>query len=298
MYNVEKYISACVRSLIDQTYPNLEMILVDDGSTDGCPAICDDFAAKYDNISVIHQENRGLSGARNTGIDRAKGELLCFVDSDDEVDGAMITRLYELAEQSGAGIVSSGVVPDEPVEGVFSSQQALEYILKETTNLTTSACGKLFKAELFDGIRFPEGLNFEDYATVPLLIDKAGRIAHTGDVMYSYRVDNPDSITHSTFSPKRMDYFTVSGMIEDFLKERYPSLLKHAINRRTRCAVSFFKQLAQSGQEQKEIRKALAKYTRRGILRYLFTPYKLTSKAYGLLISVCPPLAARLFARN
>ena len=115
VYNVEKYISACVRSLIDQTYPNFEVILVDDGSTDGCPAICDDFAAKYDNISVIHQENRGLSGARNTGIDRAKGELLCFVDSDDE-------DLREICQRFGvrmSSIIKLNGFPEgyRPLEG-------------------------------------------------------------------------------------------------------------------------------------------------------------------------------------
>ena len=108
VYNVEKYISACVRSLIDQTYPNFEVILVDDGSTDGCPAICDDFAAKYDNISVIHQENRGLAGARNTGIRAACGDYIGFVDADDLIGPQMYEKLYSTAETLSCELVTCG----------------------------------------------------------------------------------------------------------------------------------------------------------------------------------------------
>ena len=297
VYNVEKYISKCVASLIEQTYPNFEIILVDDGSPDGCPAVCDRFASQYDNIRVIHQKNRGLSAARNAGIDAARGELLSFVDSDDFVEPVMLERLYELMDQTGTQIACSGIAVGERIDGVFSAEQALRCFMRELSNLTTCAWGKLYRAALFEDIRFPEGLIFEDFATIPLLVDRAGSIAHTGDILYHYRDDNSESITHARFSPKLMDYFTVAEGVDTFLRESYPELLRDAKNRRTRCAVSFFRRYAEAGTTDKAIGRALVRTTRRGILPYLFSGYNPKSKAFGLLMSVCPPLAAALFRR-
>ena len=272
--------------------------MVDDGSPDNCPAICDGFASRYDNIRVIHQENKGLSGARNSGMAVAKGELYTFVDSDDSAQPDMLEKLYKTLSESNADIATSGWLGGKPTGGVLSAEQAIERILKETTTLSTSAWGKLYKAELFKDIKYPEGLLFEDYATTPLLFDEAGKVAHTDEVLYNYRMDNTEGITHSTFSKKRMEYFTVSDMVEEFLKKRYPKLLKHAHRRATRYAISFYRQLAESGTRDKETEKALVRYTRRGIISYVFSSYRLTSKAFGILISICPPAAMKMFSRK
>ena len=102
IYNVEKYLRRCVDGILSQTYRNLEVILVDDESPDGCGAICDEYAAKDDRVVVIHQKNKELSGARNAGIDMAKGEYLAFVDSDDYVTDDFILRLYEAVATTGS----------------------------------------------------------------------------------------------------------------------------------------------------------------------------------------------------
>ena len=283
-------------SLTAQTYPEVEIILIDDGSTDSCPAICDEYAKKYANVRVIHQQNKGLSGARNAGIDAAKGDWLTFVDSDDTVSPQMSERLYCLAEETGANISSAAMADGKPTEPAMTPQKALAYLLRENTSLSTSACGKLFRKELFEQLRFPEGIWFEDYATVPLLFDRAKKIAHTGERLYHYRDENADSIMRAAFSDRRLEYFTVSDTIETFLSEKYPDLIPFARTRRTRYAISFYKQWAQAGGKT-AAGKTLVRYIRKGILPYLLTSYKLTSKAYGLLIAVCPPLARRLFAR-
>ncbi len=297
VYNVENYISTCVESLLNQTYPNFEIILIDDGSPDNCPAICDEYAAQHENVRVIHQENKGVAAARNAGLDAAKGDWLMYVDSDDFAEPGLLTKLYDLHIQTGADLVSSGIDTGKRIDGVFSAEEAIAFLLREKANMVTSPWGKLMKATLFDGVRFPEGIIFEDYVIVPVLFDRANTIAHTGEVLYRYRQDNTEGITHSKFSDKRMDFFTASDMVEAFLTEKYPQLLKYARDRRTRSAISFYKQLAQAGGSSATA-KVLVKYTRTGILPYLFSSYRLTSKAYGLLITVCPPLALRLFQRK
>lgn len=284
-------------SLTAQTYPEVEIILIDDGSTDSCPAICDEYAKKYANVRVIHQQNKGLSGARNTGIDAAKGELITFVDSDDSVSPEMLQRLYSLMAASGADISSISASEGKHVGGKLTPRQAIKCLLQENTTLNTSAWGKLFKKELFEQLRFPEGTVFEDYAVIPKVFDKANCIAHSDEILYYYRTDNLSSITKSAFNPAHMQYFAVSESILLFLAEKYPDLCRYAARRSTRYAVSFFKKATAAPQRDRENERRLTRFVRAGIFPYLLTSYKLTSKAYGLLIAICPPLAVRLFRR-
>lgn len=296
VYNVEKYVSECVASLTEQTFHDFEIILVNDGSTDNCPALCEQLAREHENVRVIHRENGGLSAARDTGIDHARGEWLTFADSDDAVAPEMLERLVSLVKEHNVKIAS--VTADSMGQNgvhVYTSDEALLHLLREDSTFTTSAWGKLFHHSLFADIQFPEGLIYEDYYTVPRLIDKAGKIAHSDEALYHYRTDNSESITHAQFSPKRLAYFTVADEVDKFLSEKYSSLLKHAKNRRTRYAVSFFRQAAQCAERDKESERFLVRQVRRGIFPYLFSSYKMTSKAYGLLIALCPPLAIKLF---
>ena len=242
-------------------------MLVDDGSPDNCPKICEDFAAKYDNIRVIHQENRGLSGARNTGIDHARGSLITFADSDDTLHLDAVEKLYEQLETHGTAIATAGVTDDKPISGVF-----------------------------FDDIRFPEGLVFEDYATIPWLFAKAGAVAHTGEKLYDYRL-NPDSITKAGFSPRQMQYFTVSDRVERFVEENYPKLRRHARNRKTQFSVAYFRRAALSPTRLPDCEKQLVGAVRKGIFSYIFSAYKSKSKLFGVCIALCPPLARRLAKR-
>ena len=176
-YNVEKYLYRCVDSIIGQTYKNLEIILVDDGSPDNCGKICDEYAAKDGRIKVIHKENGGLSDARNVAIDVAKGEWLTFVDSDDYLTKDYVDTLYNLCIKYKTKVTvadwcifAEGTYPfmskRKNKEILFSQNGALEDMFNQV-HFDVSACTKLYHHSLFEGVRFPKGMLFED-----LRIDK------------------------------------------------------------------------------------------------------------------------------
>ena len=170
VYKVEKYLNRCVDSILAQTFTDFECILVDDGSPDGCPAICDEYAKKDNRIKVIHQENKGVSAARNAGLDMAKGEYILFVDSDDWIDESTVQSLLMISED--ADIIMCGFSIEYEDGTTFqenSGNKKLEGsdILGEfiLDNIRPEACGKLYRLELFSDTRFDETIKYaEDLA--------------------------------------------------------------------------------------------------------------------------------------
>ena len=171
VYNVEKYFDACINSIISQTYKELEIILVDDGSTDSSGRLCDQYAKKDSRIKVIHKENGGVSSARNTGIDIATGEYITFVDADDYIDANMYETLYEMAIKTGAEIVECDFVYRKVPENVknqvyeISGLKALEKLYSDDTEygiLTVSPCNKIFKRDIVSNIRFKVGCSIAE----------------------------------------------------------------------------------------------------------------------------------------
>ena len=200
VYNIEKYLQKCIKSIINQTYKNIEIILVDDGSKDNSGKICDEFKQIDNRIKVIHKENGGLSDARNAGLKIAKGEYIGFVDSDDYIAQDMFETLYKLAKENNAdiSIVSFYEIYNGKVIGVrdFKSLEEMDKIeaMKELlidTKIQSYAWNKLFKKELFENIEFPTNKNFEDIATTLLLFEKANKVMLLEDPKYYYvRRDN------------------------------------------------------------------------------------------------------------
>ena len=190
VYNVEPYLRQCLDSIISQTYRNIEIILIDDGSTDGCPQICDEYRERDGRIVVFHTENRGLSAARNLGIDHAHGEWIMFVDSDDWVEPEFCRLPYETALEHKADLVifqmrmirTDGVIHSEKPGccGIVSAHTAV-------------ACGhsaawnKFYLWKLFDGCRYPEGRVAEDTAITHKLVYRAKRIVLISDILYNYQ---------------------------------------------------------------------------------------------------------------
>ena len=206
IYKVEKYLSKCVESIVHQTYENLEIILVDDGSPDRCGKMCNEYAAKDSRIKVIHKINGGLSDARNVAIDIAKGEYITFVDSDDYVLPDYIESLYVNLKKYDADI-SVSLLKTVNEKGVLGTEQKAYYdcalSVKEAMDamfyqqmFDTQACCKLYKARLFEHIRYPIGLLFEDLPTTYKLILKSKRIAYTNrqDYMYLLRSDSIEGV--------------------------------------------------------------------------------------------------------
>ena len=231
VYKVEPYLDRCVESIVNQTYKNLEIILVDDGSPDNCGAMCDAWAAKDSRIRVIHKENGGLSDARNAGMAVATGEYLAFVDSDDWLDITYVEHLYLLAQKYNAQIVACDVqiVFDETSLNAtgsgsivaYTPEEALKALIEGRT-FRAVAWNKLYQKDLFIGECYPVGKNHEDEFTTFRLIDKAQQLIYFDKTLYYYR-QRPNSIMN-TYSIKRLDALDAYLMRISLWKEKYPKL--------------------------------------------------------------------------
>ena len=194
VYRVEATLNRCVESVLHQNLDDFEVILVDDGSPDNCPRMCDEWAQKDQRIRMVHQANRGLSGARNTGLAQACGDYITFVDSDDFVaDGTYAPLMQALASDATIDII------EYPIKGfdfnpptVYTRMDDYWYFGK--AYLHTYACNKIFRIHLFAAIRFPEGRVFEDVYTLPQLLKEARKVVTTNKGYYHYCA-NPDGIT-------------------------------------------------------------------------------------------------------
>ncbi|WP_418501161.1 glycosyltransferase [Flagellimonas sp.] len=209
VYNVEAYLSQCVDSILSQTYENLEVILINDGSKDNGGKICDGYAKKDSRVKVIHQINKGLSGARNSGLKIAAGEYLAFVDSDDWIEPTMFSTMVELMQQNNLEIIECDIaksnVEKQTVRNVKLAvetySEALKRIIK---NNQYSVWRRVYKASLVKDYRFLEGKNSEDvYFTIDNL-KKVDKIGVYPVPFYNYRY-NPTSITKSPYSLKKFD---------------------------------------------------------------------------------------------
>ena len=212
IYKVEKYIHRCIDSILAQTYRDFELILVDDGSPDNCGAICDGYAAKDSRIVVIHQENGGLSAARNAGIDWAfansDSQWLTFIDSDDWVHAEYLQRLLDAAEEHGVYLSVCGYAETQGEEvfcGVSASQlwSPEDFYVQHNVNAIV-AWGKLYRKEAFAAVRYPVGRLHEDEFTTHKLLFACDKIAVIPEPLYAY-FQNPEGITKSQWNPKRLD---------------------------------------------------------------------------------------------
>ncbi len=214
-YGVEKYLPVCIESILSQTYQNIEIFLVDDGSPDRCGEICDTYAVLDSRIKVIHKLNGGLSDARNVAIDIAKGEYIMFVDSDDYVSSMYVAQLYYLVEKYKCRMAicqsQSFVEGTEPlIQRINKKEQCWDKLdairnMFYQQDFDTSAWGKIYHRSLFEsGIRYPKGLLFEDLPTTYLLMEKADQIAFTNQHLYYYLHRN-DSIEGARFSSEKID---------------------------------------------------------------------------------------------
>lgn len=205
VYKVEPYIHKCVDSIVGQTYRNLEIILVDDGSPDNCPAICDEYAAVDSRIKVIHKPNGGLSDARNAGLDVCTGDYIAFVDSDDWIEPEMYAEMLSMAETNSLEIVfcaAREIVNGEkagtryvyyPNGIIMNSKDIQKKVL--TDEIEASVWNRLYKRECFINVRFPVGRNYEDIAVVFFPFEKAEKVGFLEAPFYNYRI-NESGIAH------------------------------------------------------------------------------------------------------
>lgn len=240
IYNVESYLPECISSICSQTYKNIEIILVDDGSPDMCGRICDEFAKKDSRIVVIHKENGGLSDARNAGLMVAKGDLLCFVDSDDRLPDHSILVMYDLLKNNDAQMVIGGFerFHDGSGEVFFSTSSGgektdvmtREEALKDFYRDGCQAWAVLYSASVHRDIFFPVGEINEDEAIVFRILERCERVVVTNKVVYSYRC-REDSITNSAFSVKKLAWYYHCHDNLIWMRENHPNLEDYATGR-------------------------------------------------------------------
>ena len=234
VYNVVKYLERCVESVINQTYSDLEIILVDDGSTDGSGELCEKLAERDQRISVVHQENQGLGPARNTGLNIMHGEYVAFLDSDDWVDSHMYEKMYNAANDNGSDIVTCGkvIVSDEGIIGkvycdgkplIIDNKEAVKHFLLQK-DMNMSACDKLFRSTLFDDVRFPgRHLISEDIIPIYTVINNSTKVVITKEPLYNYYY-RLGSLSKSSFSPRTMGAYLYAKQLKDLVLKDFPDL--------------------------------------------------------------------------
>ena len=245
IYNVQDYIERCVHSIIEQTYHNIEILLIDDGSTDDSGKLADEYAKKDERIKVFHKKNGGLSDARNYGVSMSSGEYICFIDSDDFIHEEYVRLLYTICTEQKCEIAQCNYVrtdsyfedrelPKTKIQ-TYSNIQMLNNLYGKDYVKTVIVCNKLYKRSLFSDIRFPIDKIHEDEATTYRLFYKANKIGVTEQVLYYY-YQRPNSIMQDKYNLKRLDilwaieqrrtFFKEKGLLDLYYKDNYKMLTK------------------------------------------------------------------------
>ena len=248
IYKVEKYLDKCVESVVNQTYKNLEIFLVDDGSPDNCPKMCDDWAKKDKRIKVIHKQNGGLSDARNFGIEKATGDYIMFVDSDDYLDEKICETLLNLnlKHNTDFAMCDAKVIYETPnnnistptqeiTERVFEKEQIIPLLVKTDIKYLMTAWAKLYIIEIFKNLRYDKGKIHEDEFILHKLLNITNKFVYINEPLYCY-LQREGSITHSKLENSYR-------FVHDAFKARYEFLINETkyYNESITAALFFFR---------------------------------------------------------
>ena len=253
VYNVRGYLESCLDSLQKQNYPKLEIILIDDGSTDGSGVLCDDFAKRDPRAKVIHQQNKGLSGARNAGLSIATGTYITFIDSDDSVAPDYVSYLFSLITRYSTLIsicaISELTIKNHHInygadyqEKSMSTEEALGRMLREE-GFNVSAYAKMYRRDLWQGITFPENTVHEDLGTTYKLFKKCRSIAYGPEPKYIYK-KRKNSISSAEFSDQKFDIIKLTDEMCSSIEASFPYLISTVNLRRMHARFSVLRQIA------------------------------------------------------
>lgn len=297
VYNVETLLPRCIDSLLEQTYPNIEIILINDGSKDRSGEVCDQYAKKYPHITVIHQANKGLSGARNTGLKNMTGDYVLFIDSDDAIVPNTIDKVIKTLEENNLDIIATSGDRvhidrlDSPVQHkedfsltILEEKEIINKCLKEDN---AGVWGRIYRKEIVADILYPEGRLFEDTATLFKYMARAKRMGYYNINFYRYTY-NPNSITQTSFSAtKRWDYVLSTIELYNFaITQNTPYTLKCKAMVLEACLSCLTALYGNGTSQEKEhilplIEGVMQKYYDTDCYTYLKPKYKLFLFAYG-----------------
>lgn len=299
VYKAEKFIKKCVDSILNQTYENIEILLIDDESPDNSRAICDNLASIDKRIRVIHQKNTGVSGARNTGIRLARGDYLAFVDSDDWIDKEMISVLYNLMQKHNTPVSACGIemvsekghvayFSDNINETiVFSKNQALNELLDDI-KLRNVCYNKLYKRELFEGISFPVGKIFEDLSIMYRIVEKCEKVVYTGKPLYCYyRSDG--SLLRSIDPVTKFDKVTACMERAKYFRKHNPDLFRKASWLYVKCSLVVLANTSSSDNKLLKTRRKTRRTLLHWIKKYRSVPLPLKERVSCQLLNLGLP---------
>lgn len=269
VYNVELYLKKCINTLLQQTYRKLDILLVDDGSTDDSGVICEAFANLDSRVRVFHKENGGLSDARNYGIERARGKYITFIDSDDYIELDYVEYLYKLLVKGkclmslaahNVVLENGDIIHNKKVHKKNENLSKRECIKKMLYHdlIDTSAWGKLYSIELFDDIRYPKGKLFEDIGTTYKFFMKCDEVACGYESKYNYII-RKNSIVNSKFSKGKLDLIEMTDEMAADVEKAYPDLSTAVMRRRIYARFSTLNQML-NVHELKDIREEMIKF--------------------------------------
>lgn len=300
VYMAQRCLRRCVDSVLAQTYQNLQIILVDDGSPDGSPEICDAYGDLDRRVLVIHQENGGVSSARNAALDAARGEFITFIDSDDCIAPDLVEQLLTTYRQFGGGLpickvtrrreeLSLGLCEEGTVYMPQEAMRELTLLSEEGPRFEGWSVGKLFPRPLFSNIRFPVGVSMgEDLAVMYRIFDRAGKIIFVDTAKYFYD-NNPWGAVNGDLSKKDLlGILAVWDGFRDFVRERYPELEGCVRDRATIGAVQYYTQICSGGCTGPDIQGQLISRVRRDLPGLLRGRCPSSYKWRACLTAVCP----------
>lgn len=281
IYNAKIYLEECINSIISQSYENLEIFLVDDGSTDGSAGICDKYAEKDDRIVVLHKKNGGQADARNMALEQIKGDYIAFADSDDILSNDYIEYMLNLAQSQDADIVQCEYIKfwnDEDLKRAKNNINEKNYesydasgSLREFSyqrKFAPSPWCKLIRRKVWGDIKFPLNMGYEDYAIMYKVLGRASKLIYSSHTVYFYRIHNL-STQHDKFTKKKKDRIIIADSLLKYVKENYPEIEQAARCRYCLAQLQYLMELPfdeKYRQDKKETMSNLKKY-RASVLR-------------------------------
>ncbi|MCR4689478.1 MAG: glycosyltransferase [Saccharofermentans sp.] len=295
IFNAESYLNKCLEAACAQTYKDIELILVNDGSTDSSRDICLKYEASDPRIRLIDRDNSGVSAARNKGLDIATGDLISFIDSDDYVEADYIEYMLTLMNETSSSITC---VRHEACEGISTRviegpQNILEEYLK-SNEIYASVWGKLYKRELFDGIRFPEGKRYEDNYVLYKVLARCGKLSIGSEVKYHY-ILNPGSFMNKGYAPSQMDIVDAMEAQKQFIDKSFPALTPFANARLVYAANRCLMKMADAKVSDKDCIARLRPIYKEYSKDFLNGSSGRSAKAFVRVARVSPKLAMRVY---